>query len=171
MTTWMLLLLIVIISQRLLELVIAKSNEIWMKNRGGIEYGADHHKWFVIVHFCFFVSLIIESTMTSHISTNLNYVLLFLFILTQLARVWCIASLGRFWNTRIIIMPRGTLVSSGPYKYLKHPNYIIVGIEFIVIPLLYGAYITAVIFPILHYMLLRVRIPEENAALRRAMIN
>jgi methyltransferase len=102
-------------------------------------------------------------------SLQLNYVLFLLFLLTQIARIWCIWSLGKYWNTKIIVLPGSPLVKKGPYKYVKHPNYIVVGAELFIIPLLFGAYITAVIFPILHILLLRVRIPCEEKALNKAI--
>ena len=171
MAIWMWMMLLIIISQRLGELVIAKNNEKWMKERGGIELGEGHYKWFIILHVFFFVSLFFESTLYNQVNRSLNYLLLFLFIVTQLGRVWCIASLGRFWNTKIIILPNVTLIRNGPYKYVKHPNYIIVGMELLIIPLMFGSYITAIVFPVLHYILLRVRIPKENKALESVTLN
>ncbi|GAB3066286.1 isoprenylcysteine carboxylmethyltransferase family protein [Virgibacillus ainsalahensis] len=97
---------------------------------------------------------------------RLSYFLLTLFIITQSLRFWCIYTLGRFWNTKIIISPQFSLVKEGPYKYVKHPNYIIVGIELFIIPLLFDAYITAIVFPILHILLLTVRIPIEERAFK-----
>ena len=88
-----------------------------------------------------------------------------LFIVLQTLRIWCIVSLGRFWNTKIIVLPRVALIKKGPYKYVDHPNYIIVGMELFVIPLLFGAYVTTFVFPILHLILLKIRIPKETEAL------
>jgi|SRR5690625_1492349 len=160
MIVW--ILIFIIICQRLIELIIAKRNEKWMKERGGIEHKEEHYKWLILIHTLFFISLIFESTLNS---LNLNYMLILLFIITQVGRIWCIIALGRFWNTKIIILPNVTLIRNGPYKYLKHPNYVIVGMELIIIPLIFGAYITAIIFPILHYTILRIRVSKENAAL------
>lgn len=162
----MLILYLCIIMQRLIELVIAKSNENWMKKRGGIETGQEHYKWFVIVHCLFFVAIYLEAWLFGREDFSVNYILLSIFLLTQFLRAWCIVSLGRFWNTKIIVLPRVALIRKGPYKYVKHPNYIIVGIELLVIPLLFGAYLTAVIFPIIHLVLLKIRIPNEEKALR-----
>ena len=159
---WVLLLLIIF--QRLYELVVAKRNERWMKEQGGIESGQEHYRWFVIVHALFFVSILVEVLVIGRAIT-VNYFLLALFFLLQAARVWCIASLGKFWNTKIIILPEASLVMKGPYKFISHPNYVIVGIELFVIPLLFGAIITAIIFPLLHILLLTVRIPAEERAL------
>lgn len=167
MAIWMWFLLAVIIGQRLVELKIARRNEKWMKERGGVEHGENHYKWFIILHILFFLSLIMESVLSNGVNVNLNYGLLSLFLLTQLGRIWCILSLGRFWNTKIITLPNVTLIRKGPYRYVKHPNYLIVGMELVIIPLIFGAYITAILFPILHFTLLRVRIPKEDAALER----
>lgn len=160
---WMILLLIII--QRLLELRIAKRNEAWLKQRGGVEKGEDHYKWFIIVHTLFFVSLLAEALLNNQQTFKFNYLLFLLFLLTQIGRIWCITSLGKFWNTKIIISPQFSLVKEGPYKYVKHPNYIIVGIELMVIPFLFNAYITGIVFPILHILLLTIRIPAEEKAL------
>jgi len=159
------ILFVCIIMQRLVELVIAKNNEKWMKERGGIETGKKHYKWFVIVHCLFFLAIYLEVYFYGRDEFAVNYLLLSVFLVTQFIRIWCIVSLGRFWNTKIIILPRVALIRKGPYKYVKHPNYIIVGIELLVIPLLFGAYLTAVVFPIIHLILLKIRIPEEEEAL------
>lgn len=159
------LIFIFIVFERIVELVIAKRNEKWMMERGGIEWGREHYKWFIIVHLLFFFSILIEVTVRDYSNFVLNNYVFALFLLTQAARVWCIQSLGKFWNTKIIILPDRSLISRGPYKYVKHPNYIIVGIELFIIPILFGAYFTAVIFPILHITLMTVRIPMENKAL------
>jgi len=113
---------IFIILQRLGELVIAKQNEKWMKERGGVEWGSDHYKWFVLVHLLFFASILFEVFMGDPSSLVLHPFLFGIFLIVQLARVWCILSLGRFWNTKIIILPNARLVRRGPYKYVKHPN-------------------------------------------------
>ena len=166
MTTWIWILLVFIICQRLVELVIAKRNEAWMLSQGGVERGAEHHKWFVVIHMLFFISIIAECLIRNNPVESINYLLFTIFILTQLARIWCIASLGKFWNTKVIILPGSSLRVTGPYQYVKHPNYIIVGIELFVIPLLVGAPLSAVIFPLLHiFLLIKWRLPVEEEAL------
>lgn len=162
-------LFLLIIFQRLFELVIAKSNEKWMKARGGIETGQGHYKWFVILHILFFISIISE-VIFNDAEPQLSYPVLAILLFIQLFRVWCMQSLGRFWNTKIIVLPGVALIRKGPYKYMKHPNYFIVGLELFVIPLLFGAYITSIIFPVLHILLLMVRIPSENKLLAKAQI-
>lgn len=163
------ILFIFIVTQRFIELYISRRNERWLKEKGAIEIGREHYKWFIVMHSLFFVSIIMEVILRDVSGIQLNYVLFALFLLTQAARIWCIHSLGVFWNTKIIVLPGAPLVKKGPYKYVKHPNYIIVGIELFIIPLLFGAYITAVVFPILHLLMLRVRIPCEEKALSKAI--
>ncbi|WP_087971492.1 isoprenylcysteine carboxyl methyltransferase family protein [Oceanobacillus rekensis] len=165
MAVYMWVLFVIIILQRVIELFIARNNEKWMKHRGAIEKEVEHYKWFIILHTSFFISILVETFLNDNKTLPLDYTLLTIFILTQLVRIWCISSLGRYWNTKIIILPGVQLVNKGPYKYIKHPNYIIVGIELLVIPLLFGAIITAVIFPLLHILLLMIRIPAEERAL------
>ncbi|OZU90152.1 hypothetical protein CIL03_03145 [Virgibacillus indicus] len=167
MDSIMWIILLFIIAQRVNELVIAKRNERWMKARGGIETGEKHYKWFVVLHCLFFAAVIFEGLVRDTQETELNFFLLFIFIITQVARIWCITSLGKFWNTKIIVLPEFPLIKKGPYKYVKHPNYIIVGIELFIIPLLFGAFISAIIFPVLHILLLTIRIPSEERILQR----
>ncbi|MBP1949610.1 isoprenylcysteine carboxyl methyltransferase family protein [Virgibacillus litoralis] len=170
MTTWMWLFIIAVIAQRLIELSIARRNERWMKDRGGIEKGGKHYKWFIWLHSIFFLSMIFEALLNNNNSTGINYFLITIFLLTQLGRIWCIHTLGKFWNTKIIVLPGVSLIKKGPYKYVKHPNYIIVAIELFVIPLLLGAYLTAFVFPLLHVLLLKIRIPREEKALTKATL-
>ncbi|MFD2760826.1 isoprenylcysteine carboxyl methyltransferase family protein [Lentibacillus juripiscarius] len=169
MTTWIWVFILAVIMQRLGELYIARRNEKWMKSMGGIEKGEKHYKWFVLLHCLFFASAITEVSLNpqSH-AAQLNYFLLCLFLLMQAGRIWCMHTLGRFWNTKIIVLPGVTVIKKGPYRYIKHPNYVIVAVELFVIPLLIGAQLTAFLFPILHLLLLRVRIPSEEKALTRA---
>lgn len=159
-----------LILQRLVELVIALNNERWMKERGGIEVGQAHYKWFIFLHASFFILLLLEYQYKLVFSEGIVpfYSLFFiLFLLAQLGRIWCIYSLGRFWNTKIIVLPKVSLIKKGPYKYVKHPNYIIVFFELLCIPLVFGLYVTAFIFPFLHLVLLAVRVPVEEAALEQ----
>src|SRR5699024_9957945 len=166
MPTWIIIILAILIIQRLAELLIAKRNEQRLKAHGAIEVGEQHYKWFIIVHIAFFIGIILEMTLVGHIATEINADLLTISLATQLMRVWCITSLGTYWNTRIIILPNSTLIKKRPYKYVSHPNYIIVGFELCIIPLLFGAYVTALVFPLIHILLSTVRIPLENEALK-----
>lgn len=157
-----------IICQRLVELYIARKNEKWMLARGGIEVGNEHYKLFILLHVTFFIILIYEvHNIVTAQSVAFNIYFFFLFVIAQIMRVWCIVSLGKFWNTKIIVLPKVVKIKKGPYKYMKHPNYLIVFVELFTIPAMFGAYITAILFPILHLLLLTIRIPAEDRALGR----
>ena len=88
-----------------------------------------------------------------------------LFLLVQPLRYWSIRSLGGYWNTRILVVPDAKLVARGPYRYLRHPNYVVVAVEVATFPLIFGAWVTALVFSGLNAALLFVRIREENRAL------
>jgi methyltransferase len=88
-----------------------------------------------------------------------------LFLLVQPLRYWAILSLGENWNTRILVVPGANLVRRGPYRYLSHPNYVVVVVEILAFPLTFGAWITALVFTVLNAAVLSLRIREENRAL------
>lgn len=157
-----------VIIQRLVELRIAKRNEKWIREKGAYEAGASHYPFMLALHIGFFLSLVLEVTVIDQPVSPLWMPLLFLFFMTQAARVWCLFSLGRFWNTKILILPGAQVVKKGPYNFIKHPNYLIVTIEILLLPLIFQAYFTAVVFTILNAAMLSVRIPVEEKALRRS---
>jgi methyltransferase len=159
------LLFMVIAIQRLIELLIAKRNEKWLKAKGAKEYGQKHYRLMVTIHLLFFASLLVEN-IGGRQQVSEYWVLLFaLFLAAQAGRVWVIASLGRYWNTKIIVLPQADVIAKGPYKFIKHPNYLIVTIELIVIPLMFNAYWTLFIFALLNQFILSIRIPVEEKAL------
>lgn len=99
-----------IIIERLIELQIAARNEQWMKSRGAIEVGGKHHKYFILVHILFFLALMIE---LQFVEAQFNLILFVLFLCAQIGRVWCIYSLGKFWNTKVIVLPNVLLIKKG----------------------------------------------------------
>ncbi|NRG48081.1 hypothetical protein HRF87_25665 [Bacillus sp. CRN 9] len=161
------LLLVFVIAQRMVELFIARRNEKWMKSRGALEFGQNHYPLIVMVHSLFFIVLIIEVAFFEKQPSPYWPLLLVLFALTQAGRFWALASLGKFWNTKIIVLPHADVVKKGPYRWLKHPNYLIVALEFIVIPLVFQAYYTAVVFTMLNIVIMSIRIPAEEYALKQ----
>ncbi|MCD5322936.1 MULTISPECIES: isoprenylcysteine carboxyl methyltransferase family protein [Pontibacillus] len=167
MSGWFVVLFVFIIAQRLIEVAVAKRNEKWMLRNGAVEVASDHYKWIVAVHVLFFVSVGLEAYGKDLVLSDWKGFLLGAFFVTQGLRIWCLTSLGRFWNTKIIILPGSQLVARGPYKWMKHPNYVVVGLEFIIIPLLFNAYMSAVLFPLLHLGLMKIRIPHEERALTK----
>ena len=159
--------LVFVIIQRLVELFIAKRNEKSMLAKGAYEVGASHYKFMILLHVSFFISFILEVIYFKTIVTP-NYILLFVFLILQLLRAWCLVSLGVFWNTKIIILPGSNVVVKGPYSYIRHPNYLVVCLELVVLPLMFQAYMTAISFTILNLIMLSVRIPIEEKALKEA---
>lgn len=157
-----------IILQRFIELFIAKRNEKWMKDQGAFEAGASHYPFMVAMHVFFFIALISEVLFFQRQLSAIWPMWLAIFLAAQILRVWCLASLGKFWNTKIIVLPNAQVVRKGPYKWLRHPNYIIVATELLVLPLLFNAVITAVVFSLLNIWMMTVRIPAEEQALRKA---
>jgi methyltransferase len=154
-----------IVMQRLCELYIAKDNEKWMKARGALEFGQAHYPFIVLLHTAFFISLFGETVVMEHTFSSLWKLLLPVFIILQIGRIWSLFSLGRFWNTKIIVLPSAQAVRKGPYKWIKHPNYCIVALELMVIPLLFQAYITFGLFTLLNCVMMMIRIPAEEKAL------
>ena len=158
----------IVILQRLIELFIAKRNEKWMRSQGAFEAGAAHYPVMVSMHIVFFISLLAEVFLFERALSPLWIIFLVIFIIAQAARIWCLTSLGKFWNTKIIILPGATVVQKGPYKWVRHPNYIIVATELLVLPLLFSAYLTAIVFSLLNVWMSSVRIPAEEKALKEA---
>ena len=160
--------LAIVIIQRLVELVIANRNEKWMRRRGAYEVGATHYPLMVTMHTAFFISLLTEVIVFNRALSVFWIHLLIIFLLTQVIRIWCLTSLGKFWNTKIIVLPGADVVINGPYKFIRHPNYLIVTIELLVLPLLFSAYFTAIVFSLLNVWILSVRIPTEEKALKQS---
>lgn len=159
---------LLVIVQRLIELIVAKRNEKAMLAKGAYEVGAVHYPYMILLHSSFFVSLIIEGMFSNALQTP-HYLLLLLFLLLQVARIWCLLSLKSFWNTKILILPGAELVRKGPYAYIKHPNYVVVCLEILVLPLMFQAYFTAICFTVLNIIMLAVRIPVEERALKEVV--
>ena len=167
---WYALLILATGVERLVELVISKRNAAKAFSLGGVEYGFRHFPVMVALHTGLLLACVAEVfALNRPFIPLLGWPMLAIVVLAQAGRYWCIASLGEQWNTRVIVVPgAGRVASRGPYRWLKHPNYVIVAIEGIALPLVYSAWITAIAFTILNaVLLLRFRIPIENGALKR----
>ncbi|MGF1609301.1 MAG: isoprenylcysteine carboxyl methyltransferase family protein [Kiloniellales bacterium] len=147
--------------QRLGELLYAARNTRLLLQQGGREFGAGHYPLLVLLHGGWLLTLLIAVPA----STTANWWLLALFALLQVGRIWVIASLGRFWTTRIITLPEAPLVRRGPYRVLRHPNYLIVALEIPLLPLAFGAWQIALAFALANLALLAWRIHVEERAL------
>lgn len=158
-------------AERIVELVISKRNADAAFARGGMEFGQKHFPFMVTLHTGFLLACIAEVFFLHRpFIPALGWPMLAIALLAQAGRYWCIASLGRQWNTRVIVVPgAGEVRARGPYRWswLRHPNYWIVAIEGVALPLVHTAWVTAVVFTVLNaVLLLRFRIPIENGALR-----
>ena len=148
------------ILQRLSELFIARSNEKWLLQQGAIQYGQSHYPFIIALHTLFIVSIITEYILKDQPPISRIFLVIFLAVLSF--KFWALSSLGKYWNTKIYRIPGVYPVKKGPYKFLKHPNYMEVVCEIAVIPLVFHLYYTAVIFTVLNAIMLTVRINVEN---------
>lgn len=146
--------------QRLSELVIARRNTARLLAAGGYEVAPEHYPLIVAVHTAWLAAL---WWLAPGLDVSLGW--LAIFVLLQLGRVWILATLGRRWTTRIILMPGESLVRQGPYRFLSHPNYCVVAGEIAVLPVAFGLYDIAGIFTLLNAAVLYIRIRAESAAL------
>lgn len=158
--------LCLLIVQRLIELRIAFINERIMIEKGAMEFGRAHYPFIVLLHILFLFSLITEVTYFNKSISPFWYVLSPILIFAQFIRYWSIFTLGPFWNTKIIVLPNAVVKVKGPYQYIRHPNYVAVAIEIALIPLLYQAIWTAIVFSLINGIILSIRIREEERALK-----
>lgn len=153
--------------QRLIELIISRINTRRLLASGGVEHGAAHYPIMVAVHMAWLICLFVFVPAEA----NLNPALFVLFLLLQAARVWVISALGPYWTTRVITVPNAPLVRQGPYRWLRHPNYMIVVAEIAVVPLIVGAWHIALIFSIANAIVLWRRLRTENAVLAQRSVS
>ena len=150
-----------VILQRLAELVLAARNTSRLRAAGAFELDARGYPLFVLLHGGWLVSL----ALLVPASAPPSWPLLAVYAVLQLGRIWVIASLGRHWTTRLIVLPGAPLVRRGPYRFVRHPNYLIVAAEIAVLPLAFGAVAIAVAFSLANLLLVARRIAIEERAL------
>ncbi|HXS07463.1 MAG TPA: isoprenylcysteine carboxylmethyltransferase family protein [Rhizomicrobium sp.] len=150
-----------VILQRFGELVLANRNTQRLKKKGAVEIGASHYRFIVLLHMAWLMAVLwlLPAPLVIH------WVWIGVFVLLQGARVWVIATLGPYWTTRIISVPGAPLIRTGPYRFLRHPNYVIVAGEILVLPLAFGEILVAVVFSLANAAMLYWRIREEETAL------
>jgi len=158
-------LLIILALQRISELIIARRNERTVLSEGAVEYDREGYRVIVAMHAAFFLSFIAEYYFLKRSLNTLWPLLLLIIVLAEALRYWAISSLGKYWNTKILVIAGTSLISKGPYKYIRHPNYLAVVIEIAVIPLIFSCYITSVLFTFFNFIVLRRRIRIEESAL------
>jgi methyltransferase len=156
-------------AERIYELVVSTRNASAAFARGGVEYGQRHFPWMVVLHTGLLLACIAEVVLLQRpFIAWLGWPMLVIALACQVGRYWVIRSLGAQWNTRVIVVPGAErIVARGPYRWFTHPNYVIVVVEGIALPLVHTAWITAIAFTVLNaVLLLRFRIPTEDRALR-----
>ena len=152
--------------ERLAELVVSRRNAAWSLARGGVEHGRGHYPVMVALHSGFLIAMLVEAWVRRpEVPPALAWSMLALVIASQALRWWCIATLGPRWNTRVIVVPGMPPVTDGPYRLLRHPNYVAVVVEGMALPLVHSAWMTALVFTVANAVLLTVRIRVEDAAL------
>ena len=149
--------------QRLAELGFARRNHRALLARGAFEVGRGHYPAMVALHAGWLLAL--PATIDPRTAVSLP--LLAVFVLLECGRVWVIATLGSRWTTRIVVLPGAAPIRSGPYRYVRHPNYVIVCGEMAVVPLMFGAWILAATASLLNLLVLRARLRVENRALEK----
>jgi methyltransferase len=161
------LLVAAVAGERIVELVVAKRNADWAFARGGVEHGRSHYPVMAVMHTALLVSCVAEVVLADRpFLPWLGWPMVILVLAAQALRWWCVTTLGKQWNTRVIVVPGLPLVTSGPYRWLRHPNYVAVVVEVAALPLVHTAWVTAVAFSIANaILLLGWRIPVEERAL------
>jgi len=162
------LLVLLVALGRLLELRIAKRNLRNLLARGGIEAAPGHYPWMVLLHTAFLFGCVLEVWLLDRpFLPALGIPMLLLTVMATGLRYWVISTLDGRWTTRIVVLPGASPVTGGPYRFLRHPNYLAVITEMFALPLVHTAWITALVFSLLNGLLLRTRIRAEEAALAR----
>jgi methyltransferase len=148
------------------ELLLSRRNARQARAAGAVESGRGHYPVMVAFHTLFLISCGAEVLLVPRSFPGaLGWAALGAALLAQGLRYWAVASLGARWNTRVLVWPGLPPVTSGPYRFLRHPNYLAVVVELVAVPLVYGAWVTAVVFSLGNLVLLTVRIRSEERAL------
>jgi methyltransferase len=153
--------------QRLLELAFAHHNTVRLRRSGAVEADAAGYPFFVLLHAAWLATLVLFVPAT----TAPFWPLIGFFALLQSIRIWVISSLGRYWTTRIVSLPGAPLIRNGPFRYVRHPNYLLVLAEVAVLPLAFGSVAIAAVFSAFNLLLIgrRIRIEDRVLALRRGI--
>jgi methyltransferase len=154
--------------QRVGELVWSKRNERRLRARGAVEHGRSHYPAMVALHVGWLASMLIEARRTGAVPTTVRVLAFGAFVAAQPLRYWAIAALGDRWSTRVLIPPGEPPLTTGPYRYLAHPNYVAVVVELGALPVALGAWRTAMWATVANAAILRTRIGVESEALERA---
>jgi methyltransferase len=166
---WYATLVAAVAAERVAELVVARRNERWSLARGATVSGQGHYPAMVALHTGLLAGCLVEVWLADRpFQPALGWSMVGVLAASQALRWWCIGTLGPRWNTRVIVVPGLPLVTGGPYRLLRHPNYVAVVAEGVALPLVHTAWVTAAAFTVLNAVLLGVRVRCENEALAAA---
>ncbi|MCU0230787.1 MAG: hypothetical protein MUC67_05350 [Acidobacteria bacterium] len=155
--------------QRLAELALSRAHVRRMKARGGREVAAAHYPFMVALHAAFLVAAPLEVLLLARPFVPLLALgAVALLLAAEALRVWTLSTLGDRWSTRVVVVPGEAAVTGGPFRFLRHPNYLVVALEIAALPLVHSAWLTAIVFSLLNALLMAVRIPAEERALAEA---
>jgi methyltransferase len=153
--------------ERVGELVISRRNTARLLGRGGYEVGADHYPFIVAVHVAWIAALWFAVPPDAAVS----WPWLLAYLVLEMGRAWVMLTLGRYWTTRIVHLPAEPLVRTGPYRFCRHPNYVVVAGEIAILPLVFGQWRLAILFSILNAAMLTWRIHIENSVLAKRPVS
>lgn len=156
----------VVAFERIFEVWLSRRNARRVQARGGVEYGGEHYRWMALLHTGFLFAAVAEVWLLRRPWIPwLATVAVVCIVSTMLLRYWAVVTLGDRWNTRVLCEPGAPRITGGPYRFLRHPNYLAVRVELVALPLLHCAWWTAMLFTLLNAWMLRVRIAVEDRAL------
>jgi methyltransferase len=160
------LLLALVAGERMVELAVSARNARRAQARGAVESGRQHFPFMAVMHGAFLASCALEVVLLQRpFPGAVGWAALAVVVLAQALRWWAVLSLGPSWNVRVLVVPGAAPVRTGPYRYVRHPNYVAVVLEIAALPLVHGAWLTALVFSILDAAVLRARIRDEERAL------
>ncbi|MGP3984907.1 isoprenylcysteine carboxyl methyltransferase family protein [Streptomyces sp. KR80] len=166
---WYTVLVLAVAAERMAELAVARRSSRWSLARGGVESGQGHYPAMVLLHTGLLAGCLYEAWAAGRPFVPLvGWSMVAVVVAAQALRWWCIGTLGPRWNTRVIVVPGLPRVTRGPYRWLRHPNYVAVAAEGVALPLVHGAWCTAAVFAVGNTALLTTRIRCEEAALSAA---
>ncbi len=164
---WFTLLVALVGLERVAEMAVARRNAAWSFARGGVETGREHWPFMVMLHVALLVGMLVEVWVADRpFLPWLGWSMFVLVVLAQGLRWWCIRTLGSQWNARVIVVPGSPRVTTGPYRWFAHPNYVAVVVEGIALPLVHTAWVTAAAFTVLNAWVLTLRLRDEERALQ-----
>lgn len=164
--SWLHLVIPLTIAQRIAELLRSKKNERRLRSAGAVEFGRDHYPAIVTLHTLWFVVMIAELLWIPRQISPFWPALLPTWVAVEALRFWTLRTLGDRWTTRVLVLPGERPVTTGPFAWIRHPNYVAVAAEILLVPLILGCYVTAITFSIANAVMLMVRIRTEERGWR-----